>query len=257
VAAEQARGTLPPGRLAEPVIARVRPIVEELAGQARGLIAAGAEPASVDVKLALHDGRSLGGTVSGVHGDLLLAVSYSRVNPRHRLATWVRWLALTAAYPERSYRAATVGRARSQAGRDATVTIARLLPPAGGAAARGALARGRLATLLDIYDRGMREPLPLAGLSSAAYAQAAAQGRNAEAAGRSAWESSWDYDREDKELDHQLVLGGVRTFAELLEQPPRADEHGDGWDHAERTRFGRYARRMWDGLLSCEELTDR
>ena len=53
------------------------------------------------------------------------------------------------------------------------------------------------------------------------------------------------------------MLGGVRTFAELLEQPPRPDEQGDGWDPAERTRFGRYARRMWDGLLSCEELTDR
>ena len=49
------------------------------------------------------------------------------------------------------------------------------------------------------------------------------------------------------------MLGGVRTFAELLEQPPRADEQGDGWDPGERTRFGRYARRMWDGLLSCEE----
>ena len=53
------------------------------------------------------------------------------------------------------------------------------------------------------------------------------------------------------------MLGGVRTFAELLEQPPHADEQGDGWDPAERTRFGRYARRMWDGLLSCERLTDR
>jgi exodeoxyribonuclease V gamma subunit len=257
VAAEQARGTLPPGRLAEPVIARVRPLVEQIAGQARGLLAAGAEPASVDVGLALPGGRSLSGTVGGVHGDLLLAVSYSRVNARHRLSTWVRWLALTAAYPQRSYRAAMVGRARAQAARGATVTIARLPPPAGDAAARGALALAHLTTLLDIYDRGMREPLPLAGLSSAAYAQAAAQGRNADAAARDAWESAWNYDKEDKELDHQLVLGGVRTFAELLEQPPRPDEQGDGWDPAERTRFGRYARRMWDGLLSSEELTDR
>ena len=146
VAAEQARGTLPPGRLARPVIDRVRPIVEELAGHARGLPAAGAEPVSVDVKLALPGGRSLSGTVAGVRGDLLLAVSYSRVNARHRLAMWVRWLALTAAHPERPYRAATVGRARSDAADGTSVTIAQLPPAArrcgGPQRARATPARG-------------------------------------------------------------------------------------------------------------------
>jgi exodeoxyribonuclease V gamma subunit len=170
---------------------------------------------------------------------------------------WVRWLALSAAYPERPYRAVTVGRARQGAARDARVTIAELAPLATDAATRGRLALAHLTALLELYDRGMREPLPLTGLASAAYAHAAAQGRDAEAAGRKAWESSWDYDREDKELEHQLVLGGVRTFAELLEQSPRPDEHRDGWDPAERSRFGRYARRMWSGPLSCERLADR
>jgi exodeoxyribonuclease V gamma subunit len=257
VAAELARGTLPPGRLAQPVIARVRPLVETIAEHARGLLAPGADPGSVDVKLLLPDGRALSGTVAGVCGELLRSVTFSRVNPRHRLAMWVRWLALSAAYPERPYRAVTVGRARQGAARDARVTIAELAPLATDAATRGRLALAHLTALLELYDRGMREPLPLTGLASAAYAHAAAQGRDAEAAGRKAWESSWDYDREDKELEHQLVLGGVRTFAELLEQSPRPDEHRDGWDPAERSRFGRYARRMWSGPLSCERLADR
>ena len=43
-----------------------------------------------------------------------------------------------------------------------------------------------------------------------------------------AWESTWNFDREDREPEHQLVLGGVRTFDELLAEPPRADETGDG-----------------------------
>jgi exodeoxyribonuclease V gamma subunit len=50
------------------------------------------------------------------------------------------------------------------------------------------------------------------------------------------------------------VLGGVRTLDELLEEPPRPDEEGDGWDVTETTRFGRCARRMWDGLLAHEEI---
>jgi len=71
------------------------------------------------------------------------------------------------------------------------------------------------------------------------------------------WVSGWNRDGEDKDLEHQLVLGGVVPFAHLLDQPPRADEHGEGWESAEPTRFGRYARRLWAGLLACEDIEDR
>jgi exodeoxyribonuclease V gamma subunit len=255
IAAERARGTLPPGLLADPVIAKVRPIVEQIAAPALAVVPPGVQSGSVDVRVALSGRRSLSGTVPGVCGDVLRTVTYSRVNPRHRLAAWVRWLALTAAHPPRAFAAVTVGRARSGAPAEAAVTIARL--PALGPDAPHDFARAHLAILVDLYDRGMREPLPLAALASAAYAQAAADGRNAEPAGRSAWESSWRIDREDREFEHQLVFGGVLTFAELLAEPPRADEAGDGWDATETTRFGRYARRLWAGPLAHEELIDR
>jgi exodeoxyribonuclease V gamma subunit len=257
VAAEIARGTLPPGELGRPVVAGVRPTVEDIAKHAQALLPPGARPGSVDVKVALAGGRSLSGTVAGVCGDTLRLVAYSRVNARHRLASWVRLLALTAAHPERPFEAATVGRAASGAPDDARVTIARvpLLGPE--AATQRAVALEHLGVLLDLYDRGMREPLPLAALTSGAYAQAAAAGKNAEVAGRGAWESPWNYDKEDKDPEHQLTLGGVKTFAELLEQAPGPDEAGDGWEEAETTRFGRYARRLWTGLLSVETLEHR
>jgi exodeoxyribonuclease V gamma subunit len=184
--------------------------------------------------------------VPDVEGNVLRTVTYSRVSPRHRLAAWVRLLALTAAHPERGFESLTIGRARKDSG--GRVTVARIPPLPPGAA------REQLATMLDLYDRGMREPPPLACLSSAAYASA---GSNAAAAGREAWESGFAFDKEDREPEHQLVLGGVRTFVELNEEAPRPDERGDGWDEREVTRFGRYARRMWDGLLAREELTDR
>jgi exodeoxyribonuclease V gamma subunit len=248
IAAEIARGTLPPGRLAKPVIERIRPIVEEIAARARAALDTDEQPRSLDVRVALHDGRALSGTVAGVRGDVLLAVTYSRVNARHRLAAWARLLALTTAHPGRRFEAVTVGRARSGAGDDARVTIARIPPLEPDEAA------AELATLVDVYDRGMLEPLPIACLTSAAYAEAAAAGENPQAAGRRAWESGWNFPREDAELEHQLVLGGVRTFDELDAEPPRADE---GWDAAETTRFGSYARRLWSGLLQREVLADR
>jgi exodeoxyribonuclease V gamma subunit len=255
VAAELARGTLPPGKLAGPVIDRVRPIVEAVAGHAEALLAGAAEPGSVDVKVVLDDGRTLSGTVPGVRGDLLRMVTYSRVSAKHRLAMWVRWLALTAAHPERPFEAVVVGRARQGAKKGVDVTVVRLPPLAPNAAERRELALVQLAALLDIYDRGMREPLPLACLTSAAYAHAAALDKDPERAGRKAWESEWNFDKEDKDLEHQLVFGGVRSFDELILEVPQ-DDSGDGWDPTELTRFGRLARRLWTPVLAHEVVSD-
>jgi exodeoxyribonuclease V gamma subunit len=252
--AEIARGTLPPGVLGRPVLEKVHPTVEAIVEQAQACISGGADPGSVDVRITLPGGRSLSGTVPGVSGDVLRTVTYSRVNPRHRLAAWVRLLTLQATHPDVAFQAVTVGRAASGQG---TVTVARIPALADDPAERREIAIAHLTTLLDLFDRGMREPPPIACLASAAYAEAAADGRNAEAAGREAWESGWNFDKEDKEPDHVLVLGGVASFAELLEDPPRPDEQGEGWDATDRTRFGRHARRLWAGLLACEEVADQ
>jgi exodeoxyribonuclease V gamma subunit len=242
--AEIARGTLPPGVLGRPVIERVLPVVDGIVAQ----LPAG-DTGSLDVKAPLQDGRILSGTVPGIAGDVLRTVTYARVSPRHRLAAWVRLLALTAAHPERRFEALTVGRAPS--GSDASITIARI-PPLDADAALD-----HLGVLVDLHDRGMREPPPLACLSSAAYAAAARAGGDPVAAATGAWESAYSFDREDREPEHQLALGGVRTFAELLAEPARADERGAWWDPDEPRRFGRWARRLWDGLLQSEEVEER
>jgi exodeoxyribonuclease V gamma subunit len=251
VAAEVARGLLPPGRLAQPLIARVRPVVEHIAAAARSEVADGAEPVSVDVRVGLDGGRSLTGTVAGVHGDVLRLATFSRVNARHRLSAYVRWLALTAAHPGRAFAATTIGKARRGAPDSATITIARIAPLEEDAAEQ---ARARLATLIDLYDRGMREPLPLACMTSAAYAAAVFGGDDAAKAARDAWESGWAFPKEDAELEHQLVRGGVLTFDELTAEPPRDDER---WEETETTRFGRYALRLWEGLLGIEAVFER
>jgi hypothetical protein len=94
-------------------------------------------------------------------------------------------------------------------------------------------------------------------MASAAYAEAAAAGADATAAAGKAWTSEWNRDREDREPEHQLVLGGVRRFDDLLDEPPGSDEEGEGWEVTETTRLGRLARRMWAGLLAHEEVETR
>jgi hypothetical protein len=53
-----------------------------------------------------------------------------------------------------------------------------------------------------------------------------------------------------------LVHSGALSFAELLGELPRDDEHGSEWARSEPTRFGRYARRLWDELLAIEVVTN-
>jgi exodeoxyribonuclease V gamma subunit len=257
VEAELARGALPPGRLADRLIARVQPVVEAIAAQPEARADGGATARSVDVAVPLGGGRSLGGTVAGVRGDVLLAVTYARVGPRPRLAAWVRLLALTAADPERPWSAAVVGRVRRGGPALAEVTVVRLSPLDDAPALRAERALAHLAVLLDLYDRGMREPLPLAAKASAAYAEAAHAGGDALAAGCAEWESGFRRPREDVEPEHRLALGGVLPFTELLALPPRPDEAGPGWAAGEASRFGRLALRLWDGPLACEQREDR
>ena len=232
VAAERARGELPPGVLADPVIAKLLPDVEQIVQHAANLLPDPVAAGSVDVRVTLPDGRRLNGTVPDVHGSLLRSVTYSRVNPRHRLVTWVRFLALTAAHPDRAFEAATVGRAVYPAPPGTTVTVVRLPRMAPEQALR------HLASLAALFDDGLREPLPLACKTSAAYAAALHGGSDGVKAGAGAWESGWKFPGEDADLEHTLAFGGTPAFAELLAS----------------TEFDRRARQLWDDPLAWEEV---
>lgn len=248
-ASELARGQLPPGALSTPVLARIRSAVDALVAAAPPTPA----PDSVEVNARLDDGRLLVGTVPGVVGDVVRTVTYSRVAPRHRVAAWVRYLALAAARPDGAFDVVTIGRRRSDGAGQCQVTVATLAATAMEAAA----ARRHLHDLVALHDRGMCEPLALYCATSAAYARAVAAGRNAIAAARGAWETDRYRCGEDADPEHRLVLGGVRGFDDLLAAVPCQGEDGAGWETAESTRFGRYARRMWDPLLAAETMVDQ
>src|SRR5579875_1699697 len=247
--AERARGLLPPSPLAEAHLDKVRPVVAALAQVARSHSAWAASPRTVPLRVPLDDGRLLTGTVGGLRAGTLVHCSYSRLGPKHRLAAWARLLALSAALPGQELAAVAIGRGPGRVGGRglvATSTIGPLAP---------AEAREALRVLVDLYDRGRCEPLPLYCATSERWATTSLRGDDPFEDARACWETHYDHPGEDQDEAHVLVLGGIVSFRDLLDELPRADEHGPGWGE-DRCRFGRYAHRLWAPLLGQERLVD-
>ena len=117
----------------------------------------------------LPDGARVVGTVSGVYGDTAVRVEFSKLAAKQRVRAWVRLVALTAARPDRRWRAVTVGR-----GARGGVAVATVGP------VDAARARGVLADLVALHREGLREPLPLPTVAAHAYARTRAGGGTAD-----------------------------------------------------------------------------
>ena len=250
-AAERARGMLPPDTLGGRVIDAVMPKVDALLQAVNDLTPPDAVRRSVSVTEPLPDGRLLVGTIPLVLDHQLRSVTYSSLAAKHRLAAWVRWLALTLAQPDESFDAVTIGRYGGRA------RVATLTAPDGDATSRRSFALERLTALIDLYERGMREPLPLYAKTSCAYAETVRRGYDGFGAAVKQWETSKDsWDLEDRDPEHVLVRGGIVPFGPVFREPPRPDEWDDTWLF-EESRFAGYARRLWDPLLDIEKVGTR
>jgi exodeoxyribonuclease V gamma subunit len=249
IAAEVVRGTLPPGALGQRILDDVVPMVEAIVAAATKVVDPDVNAESIDVNAELDDGHTLVGTVSGVIDGVVRTVTYSRIGPKQRLVSWVRLLAAVAADPERGLTAATIGRGNRLGAGTALLEL-----PGPDPTTRRQAALDHLAVLVDLYLRGLCEPLPLYCRTSAAYAAAAPAARVAKA--RDEWQAENRLATEDGEPEHVLVLGGQVPFDAILALPPADDEGGAGWVTAETSRFGRLALRLWGGLLLCETRTN-
>ena len=130
----------------------------------------------------------------------LVTATYSRVAAKHRIASWVRLLALCAT----AGRGAAAGGHRSDGG------------AAGGAPASPGSRRSP-PDVAGVAPRHARRPLP------ARHARAAADllqhvggaGTSSDAA-RTEWETDRQFDKEDRDREHVFVLGERVPFAQLL-----------------------------------------
>jgi exodeoxyribonuclease V gamma subunit len=232
---EYLRGQLPPGPLGSEQMRVIGGRIDAL------LTACEVErqdgPTALDVAVQLSDGRSLSGTVSGVRGSAILEVTYSTLKAKQRIAAWLRYLALVATTGRTDLRGVTVGRLRNDARRSIVTGL------------DASLAVQVLDLLVDIRDRGLREPLPLALDTSADYATRRHRGSAIDDSLPPAcriWEAGNFPERDDPE--HVLVYGPSAPFDVLTAQ--RAD--GDDVYPGEPTRFGALARLVWDPLLTVE-----
>lgn len=238
--AELRRGTLPAGRLGITALGRIAGNVGVVRDAAAPYLA---EPAAtVDVSVALASGRQLAGTVAGVRGKVLLNASYSALSPRQRLTAWVRLLAVAATTSDPGWEAVTLGPARADAPKARRSTLTAPDDP-----------RAILEQLVDIYDRGMAEPLPLAAKTAERYSARRHAGMNV-AEARTDAEQAWTGtnwipgDNADDAV--RFVRGPETPFDRLWDGAPGA---GEEWPD-EHSRFGALARRVWDPLLAREEV---
>ena len=239
---EWRRGMLPPGPLGgrqlDQVLAEVGPLVDAAAP----LLAAGRR--TVDVLVDLPGGRLLRGSVPGLHGDRLVTVTYSKLGARDRLRAWIALVALTAATsgnpvdgghrrPRRSWPAADLG---ARSGR------------------RGARRPGARSELVELYDEGLRAPLPSRRSRPLPRTPppGAADNESPDAIRRARmrW-ASGDFPGEDADAANERVWGrraAVRR-ADRRHRPP--ERSGPA---ANRRRFGELALRLWGPLLDAERM---
>ncbi len=215
--AELRGGRLPPGALGQPDVDKAMPLVERL------VEAAGeGEAGTTDVRVALPDGRELRGTVPGVCGTTLRTVTFATLAARHRIDAWVRLLALCAFAPDAGFNARTIGK------RGQGIAVKQIEPLAD--------ALTPLAALVQLHDLGLREPLPLAPKTSAAYVEFG------DGQARKEWETQFSamgerWEKEAVEPEYQQVFGGVLRYEEFKAKPG----------------FDSFAHALWDPIREREQ----
>lgn len=243
VAAELRRGTLPLGQTGADLAADIAAAVGVIVAVA-GRDMAGHPSDTVDIDCAVG-GYRLVGTVADVFGRRMVTARYAVLGARHRLAAWVRLLALACYDGGDDWQALTIGRLRDDIGL-AKRSVLKLPRDPGGV----------LADLLELRSLGLCAPLPMATESSHVYACARREGSTvAQARVKSiaAWTSTSGAGyRNSGENDDPAIVqvyGPDAPFSALWDQPsPHAQPAGA----AEPSWFGQLATRVWEPLLRRE-----
>ncbi len=231
--AEWRRGTLPPGRLGMRKATEIRDRARDLAATA--LRHRDGDGEAHDVDVALGGGRRLTGTVAPVFGARSVAVGYSKLAPKHLLASWIGLVALAAQRPDHEWSAVCIGRGNIKNHVEQRFFVAPPDPV------------GVLRDLVALYDAGRREPLPLPLKTSYAWAEARRDGADPRAAAQDAWCGTTVHPGDDAERAHVQVWGKGAPLSVLL-VPPNAGEEVPGED----TRLGALAARLWLPVLASE-----
>ena len=220
--AEWRRGTLPPGQLGWRKATEIKDQAALLATAA--LHHRHTDLRAFDVDIDLGAGRRLTGTVSLVFGDRLVSVTYSKLDGKHLLESWIPLLALLARDPALDWHAVCIGRPKKGS-----------TPREEGLGRPDADAVEVLRELVAVYDAGRREPIPLPIKTSYAWAVARHCGDVPEQAARYRWKSSDRYPAEDQAPAHVRAWGPGAYLSVLVD-----------------AGLGDYSERVWLPMLRAE-----
>lgn len=180
----RARGILPPARQGELMFRGLGDGVRELAERVRELIGGRAPLDSLPVDLVIGSYR-ITGILGDIWPDALLRHRGGKLSGRDQVRLWIEHLVLNQldreGYPAASILVAT----------DATLSFGPVEEPL-----------GHLATLLDLYGQGLREPLRFFPRTAAAYAR-----KRELSAARTAWEGEFFPEGDDPY--YRLCFGAV------------------------------------------------
>ncbi len=228
--AEFLSGTLPPRALGERALEGMVEEADLMLTRTADLRSG--EVRAVDVDVDLGHGRRLSGTVSGVYGNRLVSIGWSRLKAKQRLATWVDLLALSAGRPDESWTGHAVGREKAGPKR----------------ALSGPLDHRSvdwLRRLVALRDEGLRRPLPVPLATAHAWAEGHARqllGEDVSPDARAEREwvtdpyNEWGILGEDADPYHQRAFGDRAPLGVLLD-----------------AGLGTYAWQVWEPLLTGHE----
>jgi exodeoxyribonuclease V gamma subunit len=243
VSAELLRGTLPPGQTGADIAADLASAAGVIARVA-GRDMAGHASDTVDVSCAVGRYR-LVGTVADVFDRRIVTARYAVLGANHRLAAWVRLLALACSDGGEDWQAITIGRLRDDIGL-AKRSVLKL--PADPAAV--------LTDLLELRSLGLCAPLPMATETSHVYACARSEGSSvaqAHAKAVAAWTSTGGAGYRDScENDDPAIVsvyGPDAPFSAVWGQPIPDKQDRNA---IEPSWFGQLAVRVWAPLLRRE-----
>jgi exodeoxyribonuclease V gamma subunit len=224
--AEWRRGTMPPGRFGwrrtNAIATAAGPLAELFEASTQGLA-----PKARDVEVDLGGGRRLTGTVTGIHGDRLVRVGYSRLRAKQRLEAWVSLVALSAAHPG-SWVARAIGRAE-EGDAPARATYSAVDQP-----------MPILTDLVALHDLALTRVLPLCADTARLYATTASSGRPP-------WRRERDLQdacrKEQRAAELVTAWGRPPSWQDLTAAPAL-----EGGEHL----FGELAVRLWRPALDRE-----
>ena len=236
ISIQQARGALPPGRLGDAQVVELTDLVEEMFAllSERGL---SARDDHYEVNALLGKVQLDGHVSSWSRGPNPgpINLTYSAADGRHKLDLWLDLLAMTVTDSDQNWRALGLARRPKTQSKPASAVVTTLQVKGSSPEERRLHAEAGLSLAVDLYRRGLREPLPLFPKSSPEIAA----GKNIS----SKWDGGLFSERGDDY--HAEVFGHLDAVA-LREIPLRGDEpFGNGDDRA-----ARFAHVLWDAVAT-------